>query len=204
MVIHFFALTYLTVEVTDILPLDKYRENYPYDNIWIAREEDRDYAQKLTEKYDGTLEEIPMLRVSTRWGAQQIGVSASDYEKMSGKTCDLKGREIWIGIEDDGFRKERQMNLTSWDDKDAYEFLYVGNFDPQFNLIMMADREEGKAYQYDIQKAFTQNVIGQYSVDQYHENIIVFSDEFFEERREEALSDQTEATALYLFNGKNL
>lgn len=98
LVIHFFALTYLAVETAGLLPLDKYRENYPYDSVWIAREDDREYAKELAEKYDGTVTEIPMLRVTTAYEAQQIGVSDSTYETLSGKNCDLKGREIWFGM----------------------------------------------------------------------------------------------------------
>ena len=40
-VIHFFALTYLVTEVAALLPLDKYRENYPYDTVWMAQEKDK-------------------------------------------------------------------------------------------------------------------------------------------------------------------
>lgn len=196
-VIHFFALTYLAVEISAILPLDKYRENYPYDNVWIARDDDREYAQKLVEKYDGTVEEVPMLRVVTRYGGQQIGVSASTYKELSGKTCDIQGREIWIDIEDADFVKEKE--LKNWEEEELYEFLFVGNFDPEVNLIMLANTEGGKEYEYDLKKAFTQKLIGQYSLDQYHENIIVFSDELFEKRWEETKADKTEATALYLF-----
>lgn len=196
-VIHFFALTYLAVEISAILPLDKYRENYPYDNVWIARDDDREYAEKLVEEYDGTMEEVPMLRVVTRYGGQQIGVSASTYKELSGKTCGIQEREIWIDIEDADFVKEKE--LKNWEEEELYEFLFVGNFDPEVNLIMLANTEGGKEYEYDLKKAFTQKLIGQYSLDQYHENIIVFSDELFEKRWEETKADKTEATALYLF-----
>lgn len=195
--IHFFALTYLAVEISNILPIDKYRENYPYDNVWIARDDDREYAQKLVEKYDGTVEEVPMLRTVTRYGAQQIGVSASSYEELSGKACDIQGREIWIDIEDEDFVEEKE--LENWEEEENYEFLFVGNFDPEVNLIMLANTEEGKEYQYDLKRAFTQKIIGQYSLDQYHENIIVFSDDFFAKRWEEVRTDKTEASILYLF-----
>lgn len=65
LVIHFFALTYLTVEIAEVLPLDKYRENYPYDMVWMAKEEDEAFAEKLVRKYDGNMTELPMIRVTT-------------------------------------------------------------------------------------------------------------------------------------------
>lgn len=197
LVIHFFALTYLAVATASLLPLDKYRENYPYDSVWIAREENKEYAKELAEKYDGTVKEIPMLRVTTAYEAQQIGVSASTYEKLSGKTCDLEGREIWFGMEDAEFQKEK--TITNWDDQELYENVFVGNYDPEFNLIMMMNTEDGKPYHYDLKKAFTQSLLGQYSLDQYHENMVVFSDEFFEERWQQVKKDPTEASELYLF-----
>lgn len=197
LVIHFFALTYLAVATASLLPLDKYRENYPYDSVWIAREENKGYAKELAEKYDGTVKEIPMLRVTTAYEAQQIGVSASTYEKLSGKTCDLEGREIWFGMEDAEFQKEK--TITNWDDQELYENVFVGNYDPEFNLIMMMNTEDGKPYHYDLKKAFTQSLLGQYSLDQYHENMVIFSDEFFEERWQQVKKDPTEASELYLF-----
>ena len=141
LVIHFFALTYLTVEISSLLPLDRYRENYPYDSVWIAREEDKEYAKELAEKYDGTVTEFPMLRVTTAYTAQQIGVSASTYQKLTGKDCDLEGREIWFGMEDAEFRKEK--DITNWDSHDLYEDVFVGNYDPEFNMVMLKNTEEG-------------------------------------------------------------
>lgn len=65
--------------------MDKYRENYPYDMVWMAKEEDEAFAEKLVRKYDGNMTELPMIRVTTYYGAQHIGVSASEYEKLTGK-----------------------------------------------------------------------------------------------------------------------
>ena len=54
-------------------------------------------------------------------------------------------------------------------------------------------------YLYDIKDIFTQNVIGQYSTDQWHENIIVFSDTYFQKQWEAMRGDDQEATVLRLF-----
>ena len=53
-------------------PLDKYRENYPYDAIWMAQEKDEEYCDELAEKYHGKVTSIPMVRVTTYWGAEHI------------------------------------------------------------------------------------------------------------------------------------
>lgn len=39
-VIHFFALSYIGTQIVEILPLDKTSSNYPYDIIWMARQND--------------------------------------------------------------------------------------------------------------------------------------------------------------------
>lgn len=69
--------------------------------------------------------------------------------------------------------------------------MFVGNYDPEFNMVMLKNTEEGKPYHYELTKAFTQSLIGQYSLDQYHENMVIFSDEFFEERWQEVRRDKT-------------
>ena len=126
LVIHFFALTYLTVEIAEVLPLDKYRENYPYDMVWMAKEEDEAFAEKLVRKYDGNMTELPMIRVTTYYGAQHIGVSASEYEKLTGKDVNLSEREILVGIEDSEYQKEKK--ITDEDYLNTYSFLFTGKY----------------------------------------------------------------------------
>lgn len=54
-VIHFFALSYIGTQIVEILPLDKTNSNYPYDIIWMARQNDEKYSEKIAEKYNGQL-----------------------------------------------------------------------------------------------------------------------------------------------------
>lgn len=193
LVIHFFALTYLTVEIAEVLPLDKYRENYPYDMVWMAKEEDEAFAEKLVRKYDGNMTELPMIRVTTYYGAQHIGVSASEYEKLTGKDVNLSEREILVGIEDSEYQKEKK--ITDEDYLNTYSFLFTGKYQEDMAGISHTDPQ----YLYDIKDIFTQNVIGQYSTDQWHENIIVFSDTYFQKQWEAMRGDDQEATVLRLF-----
>ena len=51
-VIHFFALSYIGTQIVEILPLDKTNSNYPYDIIWMARQNDEKYSEKIAEKYN--------------------------------------------------------------------------------------------------------------------------------------------------------
>lgn len=193
---HFFALTYLAVQIADILPLDKYRENYPYDMIWIAREEDDEYSKELVNKYDGELTSIPMVRVTTAAGAQHIGVSAVSYEKLTGKKYSLKGREIVVEIEDSDYGKETE--IADKDFWEAYRVLFVGT---EFvnEEIYPPMRDKWKEAEFSIQELYSCSTIGQYSIDTWHENIVVFSDEYFNEQWEKARVSPKEASVLKLF-----
>lgn len=82
-VVHFFSLSYLVVQTAELLPLDQYRSQYPYDVIWITRKDNKGYAKKLASTYNGTVTEIPMIRVSTYYGANHIGISEKTYRKLS-------------------------------------------------------------------------------------------------------------------------
>lgn len=77
----------------------------------------------------------------------------------------------------------------------TYSFLFTGNYQEDMAEISHTDPQ----YLYDIKDIFTQNVIGQYSTDQWHENIIVFSDTYFQKQWEAMRGDDQEATVLRLF-----
>ena len=62
-VIHFFALSYIGTQIVEILPLDKTNSNYPYDIIWMARQNDEKYSEKIAEKYNGMFEDNPYFDV---------------------------------------------------------------------------------------------------------------------------------------------
>lgn len=195
LVLHFFALTYLTVETASVLPLDRYRENYPYDAVWLAREEDQELTEQIKEISDCEIRTCPMVRMTTRYGAEHIGISAGSYERLGGKQVHLEGREILVGIEDQDFTEETRIEDESY--QNAYFFLYTGREkDRGTGIIDIRDPE----YLYDIQEIITESVIGQYSIDRWHENLIVMSGEEFERQQKLVKEDTREATVLTLFD----
>ncbi len=195
-VVHFFALTYISVEIASALPLEKYRENYPYDMVWMAQPKDKEFSEELVRKYGGEVDDIPMIRVTTFYGAEQIGIAQSDYKKLSGKECHLTGREILVGVEDQEYQKEKK--IRSEDDWRVYTWLYLGKKSARTEEFL-ADVLEEEEYLYDIKDIHTQNVIGQYSTDQYHENVIVFSDDYFKESWKQISENTEEPSVLKLF-----
>ena len=50
-VVHFFSLSYLVVQTAELLPLDQYRSQYPYDVIWITEKDNKGYAKKLASTF---------------------------------------------------------------------------------------------------------------------------------------------------------
>ena len=106
-VVHFFSLSYLVVQTAELLPLDQYRNQYPYDMIWITEKGNKEYAKKLASTYNGTLTEVPMMRVSTYYGANHIGVSEKTYRKLSkSPALNLKENQIAVRIENSDEKQE--------------------------------------------------------------------------------------------------
>ena len=70
-VIHFFALTYISTEISSLLPIEHYKvKNYPYDMLWMADTSEQKYIDSLVNKMKIT--EIPMMRVTSVSTDQQI------------------------------------------------------------------------------------------------------------------------------------
>lgn len=194
--IHFFALTYLAVQIADLLPLDKYRENYPYDAVWIAREEDEAYGDGLAEKYSGEQVSIPMIRAVTSYGAQHIGISESSYERLTGERRGLEGREIIVEIQDSDYGEKAV--ITDEEYREVYGTLFTGGEVPdQESFAAMIESEKEAAF--SIKEIYSGSTLGQYSVDTWHEGLIVFSDDLFRKQWEKARRDPKEASLLSLF-----
>lgn len=78
---------------------------------------------------------------------------------------------------------------------DNYEWLYIGKYIPE-----LADyRQDDEEFMYEATDLYTQNVLGQYSTDQWKENMIIFSDDYFKQSREKILKDKEEPSVLGLF-----
>lgn len=194
-VIHFFALTYISTEIASLLPLDKYRENYPYDMIWMAQDkkQDQEFSESLVSEYDGTVVYIPMIRVTTYYTAKHIGISESSYKKLTGKEYHLEGREIVVGIEDQEYQQEEEiLDDDYWR---VYQWLCLGQDTVDRTRVTTEDPE----YLYDIKDIHSQSVVGQYSIDGWHEDVIIFADDYFEEQWERLKSDPKEISMLELF-----
>ncbi len=194
-VVHFFSLSYLVVQMAELLPLDQYRSQYPYDVIWITEKDNKGYAKKLASTYNGTVTEVPMIRVSTYYGANHIGISEKTYRKLSkSQALNLKENQIAVRIENSDAKQEDIKDSAYWE---VYSTLYAGKYFGKQDSDTLIDVKED--IHFNIQSICTQTIVGKYSTDGWHENIIVFSDEYFNKQWNAISLKNDNASELELF-----
>lgn len=193
-VVHFFSLSYLVVQTAELLPLDQYRSQYPYDVIWITEKDNKGYAKKLASTYNGTVTEVPMIRVSTYYGANHIGISEKTYRKLSkSQALNLKENQIAVRIENSDAKQEDIKDSAYWE---VYSTLYAGKYFGKQDSDTLKENED---IHFNIQSICTQTIVGKYSTDGWHENIIVFSDEYFNKQWNAISLKNDNASELELF-----
>ena len=196
-VVHFFSLSYLVVQTAELLPLDQYRSQYPYDVIWITEKDNKGYAKKLAATYNGTVTEVPMIRVSTYYGANHIGISEKTYRKLSkSQALNLKENQIAVRIENSDAKQEDIKDSAYWE---VYSTLYAGKYFGKQDSDTLIDVKENEDIHFNIQSICTQTIVGKYSTDGWHENIIVFSDEYFNKQWNAISLKNDNASELELF-----
>ena len=196
-VVHFFSLSYLVVQTAELLPLDQYRSQYPYDVIWITEKDNKGYAKKLASTYNGTVTEVPMIRVSTYYGANHIGISEKTYRKLSkSQALNLKENQIAVRIENSDAKQEDIKDSAYWE---VYSTLYAGKYFGKQDSDTLIDVKENEDIHFNIQSICTQTIVRKYSTDGWHENIIVFSDEYFNKQWNAISLKNDNASELELF-----
>ena len=196
-VVHFFSLSYLVVQTAELLPLDQYRSQYPYDVIWITEKDNKGYAKKLASTYNGTVTEVPMIRVSTYYGANHIGISEKTYRKLSkSQALNLKENQIAVRIENSDAKQEDIKDSAYWE---VYSTLYAGKYFGKQDSDTLIDVKENEDIHFNIRSICTQTIVGKYSTDGWHENIIVFSDEYFNKQWNAISLKNDNASELELF-----
>ncbi len=202
--VHFLALSYCAAGIAEMLPMEDYERYYPYDALWMAQEKEEDHAfgKALAEKYNGTVKSIPMIRATNYFECEQIGISASSYEKLTGFVFDLKGREIICAVSEQ--KGAAQKDVSSDVYEELNQWLVTGKLTEEWHEYV--NDPDGKQpqhdtkYHYQIKKVHTQNWFGEYGIASNCEDVIVFSDEYFEKEREALLCDPEESTVLKLFS----
>ncbi len=194
-VLFYFAFQYISAQIAD-----EPESLYPYDVVCLADDTDADFFGELGEKYDVEIFEYPALRVTAydateeleRGGkasiqGQHIGISESTYHALKkylepsyeAKDLDLEGEEIYIIYQQDQTAKAHPIGYYIPVNKPT---LHIGK--PCNDAIVLGWHDEDLMYaMYDVKGEETGSLIGNFRQGA-RENIVVFSDEYFEEAKE--------------------
>lgn len=203
--IHFFVLGYTANWIASCLPIGEEAEKYCYDYIWMDKDEHISKAREITSKYNGTLQEVPMIRVYDF--SEHIGISQDSYEYLTGEKINLNNQDILFSIPN---RKSNKRNKIQ--KRLGYLHLYPGKYtNEQFLLARGQSVSENYSDEntFYIKYQISENVLGDYSLSVLpnswsgsimQEDLIVFSNEYFEKWWKEFYENNSEPTTLFLMN----
>lgn len=184
-ILHFFALGYVTSGIAECFPLRIDRNLYPYDFVCSVQEKDTAFMETVADKYHGTIEEVPIIKVAAFNGLDNYGISETLYEKMEGEECNLDSDEIILIMESPEEKNEISDRII----ERTFELIHLGKFRGE-NVIYDSYKTQG--YQkIRFNKILTGNIFGQ-MVDKYRDACIVLPDAVFEKAREKILNDPEE------------
>lgn len=165
-----------SVSLLDCLPVNT-PENFPYDLVWMANEEDREFLDSLRKEYHLEVEEYPCFRAATGDYAEQMAISAETYEQWTGESLELKGREIYVVYQRD--RADRNHLGIDYNTKNPD--IYIGNARADLWLYIQGEIVPGAEFDNDYKIiGYEDRVLTGIFGTAEQENIIVFSDEYYQ------------------------
>lgn len=197
-IIHFLIMGYMSCSIIENLPLQNNRNQYPYDYIWIGQEKDEEYAEEFAEKAKGEYYSYPMIRLASWSGSEHIGISESVYEELTGYSLQLDDNEIYLVIE---MTPDDDIEII---DREGYESnfqgVHTGKYrNEMYNVLLDSEEFNSTFNKYKIREIKRETLWGSVSMDNYHENTVVFSDKRFQEERNTILHEADEPNELFLF-----
>ncbi len=165
------------VSLLDHIPVTA-PENFPYDLVWMANKEDRGFLEHLEREHGAVIKEQPCFRVATGDFAEQMAISASAYEAWTNRHLDLEGREIYVVYQ----RDRADRNSLGIDYNTETPDLYIGCAKNDLWIYVQGSIIPGNQFENDYQITGCEDRIltGILSAAN-QENIIVFSDDYFDE-----------------------
>lgn len=162
------------------------KENYPYDLVWGANKTDKDFLNKLERKYGIEVKCIPDIRVTAGDYGEHTGISASEYQKLTGEKLKLHNHEIYVVYQ----RNKAEYGTLGIDYGKKEPRLYIGNSDADIWVYTMQVMP-GNQFTRDYKIVGTTNriITGNFKSRQLEESgikgkvfeeIIVFSDAEYE------------------------
>lgn len=190
------------LNISTVLTLEPEETFYPYDVVCYAYKEDKEEYDKIIKTYDLDARAVPMVRVTNMdttdalennaqnpIQGQQIGISESSYHRLKGfldpqyQAKDLgldgEGKRIYVVHQQDHTVRAQPIDYWLWG---SMPLLHIGQ-----PCEVMSYSIAAMANQWDIGFAFRKvvgeeigSLTGIFDCTGKQENIIVFSDEYFE------------------------
>ena len=201
--IHFCILFYFMFQVISANIAEDADKLFPYDVVCLADEKDNDIFGKIRENYDVEMVEYPAFRVSaydgtekrenTRVGepiqGQHIGISESTYHALKKKidsdyvekdlNLDADGEYIHVVYQQD---QSEHAKPTAFFTPRSKPLLHIGQPCREVLVHMLHRQNVGYDY-YKVRSEEIGSLIGVFRQGE-KENIIVFSDEYFNKAKE--------------------
>lgn len=184
-ILHFLLITYFSVRISANLPLDRGDALFPYDYVCLGQEEDQKTFKEFGKELSKKSEIIPMVRITVpsaskenagstqdiRFQGQNIGISESSYNKLTGRKLGLKNKEIYISFQQDESEKAHLLDFSVLSGSPRIRFGM-----PEF--YMYFKRDDVFESDYKVIGEERRIIIGNFAGGM-QENIVVFSDKYF-------------------------
>lgn len=178
-----FAAVYLfALPVMDQFPINT-DEKYPYDLVWMASLEDMNFVEELTKEYGVEARTQECIRVTTPDFGEHMGISESAYEGWSGGGAGLEGKEIMIIYQ----RERKDWNSLELDYESKKPRLAIGSAKDDLWINTPAGTIPSRKFdtRYERKESRDETLTGVFA-SSTSEDIIVFSDEYYESVKNEA------------------
>lgn len=151
----------------------------------------------MTEKYDGKVRKVPIIKTATFNGVNEFGISTATYKELTGEECKLKNNEVMAAMESDEKETEGKESLVT--EEATVKLFGLLKLGKTHGEIATPHTYEEQGYQkVVVKKIVSKNIIGQ-MVDGNRDSWVVWPDHVYNEARERILHDKEEPSILLLF-----
>ena len=203
-IIQFCILFYFSFQLNSVLIAEEAEEFFPYDFICLADESDDEFFAELSNDYDIEIYDYPMVRVTAYDSTekaenptggtkptqgQHIGISESTYHALKKQLdsdyvekdlkLDREGNNIYVVYQQDKSVKAQPISFYMPLKK---ALLHIGTPCKSFDVFDLNRKEIGYK-QYIVTGREIGSLTGSFRQG-VRENIVVFSDEYFETAKE--------------------
>lgn len=184
-ILHFLLIGYFSARISGIIPLDRVQALFPYDYVCLGEKEDQETFKEFQKKFSEKSLILPMVRVTvvsaseensgsrmdTSFQGQNMGISESSYNQLTGRKLGLQNKEIYISFQQDKSEKAHLIDFSVLSGSPRMRF---GMPEPYFP----ENRDKVFDSDYKVIGQERRIIVGNL-VAGMQENIVVFSDEYF-------------------------